>query len=276
MKLFTLLFVATATFTSHAFAGDPINTTCPISGNAITPNITADVGEDTVGLCCNGCVGGFKKWDDARKTTYVASQKGANTKPDVEVEGVIELAVQTPYLLDTCPITGKKLDSMGGEVAEVIDGREVRFCCAGCPPKFKEDKAANFKKIDALMIAQQLPYYPGTTCVISGEPLDFHGGAVEFIYGNRLFRTCCNDCKAEFIDDPKEHIEELDREIVKAQKKTYPLTTCIIGKGPLDGMGGPNYMIVGNRLVQLCCAGCRGKVLNDPLQAFAEIDAAMK
>ena len=59
-------------------------------------------------------------------------------------------------------------------------------------------------------------------------------------------------------------------------KKTYPLTTCVIGEGPLDGMGGPDYMIVGNRLVQLCCSGCRAKVLKDPLATFAIIDAAMK
>jgi hypothetical protein len=41
-------------------------------------------------------------------------------------------------------------------------------------------------------------------------------------------------------------------------------------------MGGPDNMIVGNRLVQLCCAGCRPKVLKNPLAVFAEIDKAKK
>jgi len=91
-----------------------------------------------------------------------------------------------------------------------------------------------------------------------------------------LFRTCCNDCKAEFLADPVNYVAELDEEIIKLQKKSYPITTCVVGKGPLDGMGGPDYMIVGNRLVQLCCAGCRPKVLSDPLSAFALIDEASK
>lgn len=273
MKLFTLLFVAIATLTQIALAGDPINTTCPISGNDINPDITIEIGEDTVALCCNGCVNGFKKWDDERQLTYIAKHKGSQETPK-DTEVVTELVVETPYLLDVCPITGAKLGSMGDPVVEVIDGREVRFCCAGCVPKFNADKESQFKKLDALMIKQQLPYYPTNTCVISGEPLDFHGGAVNFIYGNRLFRTCCNDCKAEFLQDPAKYVPELDEEIIKAQKKKYPMTTCVIGKGALDGMGGPDYMIVGNRLVQLCCAGCRNAVLKDPLETFAIIDAA--
>jgi len=35
-------------------------------------------------------------------------------------------------------------------------------------------------------------------------------------------------------------------------------------------------LVVGNRLVQLCCGGCKAKVLKDPLAAFALIDAAKK
>ena len=268
MKLFTLLFVATTTFTSLAFAGEPINQTCPFTGNPVNPEVTTQVGEDTVAFCCGGCLNGFKKWEESRKVAYVAEQKAEK----VQVETA--LAVTTPYLLDTCPITGKPLDSMGGVVIEVIDGREVRFCCAGCPPKFKADKEAKFKEIDAKMIAQQLPYYPLDVCVISGEPLDIKGASVDFVYGNRLFRVCCNDCKAEFLQDPAKYVPELDEAIIKKQKRKYPLKTCVIGKGALDGMGSPDYMIVGNRLVQLCCAGCRPEVLKDPLKVFAEIDNA--
>ncbi len=271
MKLVTQLFVATATFTSLALAGEPINTTCPFTGNPINPDVTLTVGEDTVGFCCNGCAGGFKKWDEEKQLTYIASMKGDNATGEVTEE--IELAVQTPYLLELCPISGNKLDSMGGEIIEVIDGREVRFCCAACPPKFKEDKTAEFKKLDALMIKQQIPFYPLKDCFISGEPLDINGSSVDFIYGNRLFRVCCNDCKAEFIENPMKYVPEVDEAVIKKQKKNYPLTTCVIGKGALDGMGGPDYMIVGNRLVQLCCAGCRPKVLKDPLGTFALIDA---
>jgi len=275
MELFKLIILVAILLPTLAYAGEPVNKTCPISGEDINPDITVNVGYDTIGLCCNGCVKGFKKWDREKQLKYIADQKSEQSTPKV-TEEVTELAVQTPYLLDTCPISGKKLGSMGDTIVEVIDGREVRFCCDKCPPKFKEDKTAQFKKLDALMIKQQLPFYPINTCVISGESLDFHGGVVNFIYGNRLFRTCCNDCKAEFLDEPAKYVPELDEEIIKVQKRKYPLTTCVIGKGALKGMGGPDYMIVGNRLVQLCCAGCRGGVLKDPLGTFAIIDAAKK
>lgn len=275
MKLFKLIILVAIMLQTPALAGEPINNACPISGDDINPEITVTIGYDTVGLCCNGCVKGFKKWDRERQLEYIADQKSEQSTPKVTDE-VTELAVQTPYLLDTCPISGKELGSMDDTIIEVIDGREVRFCCSKCPPKFKADKTAQFKKLDALMIKQQLPFYPTNTCVISGEELDFHGGAVNFIYGNRLFRTCCNDCKAEFLDEPAKYVPELDEEIIKAQKRKYPLKTCVIGKGALNGMGGPDYMIVGNRLVQLCCSGCRGGVLKDPLGTFATIDAAKK
>ena len=270
MNLFTTLLVAVVALPTLAFAGEPVNEICPFTGNPVNPKVTAQVGDDSVAFCCGGCRGGFEKWDEERKVAYVAEQKA--TKQAAEES----LAVTTPYLLDACPITGKKLGSMGESPVEVIDGREVRFCCAGCIPKFKVDKEAKFKEIDAKMIAQQLPYYPIDTCVVSGDKLDAKGASVDFIYGNRLFRTCCNDCKDEFLADPAKFVPELDEAIIKAQKKTYPLTTCIIGKGTLDGMGGPDYMIVGNRLVQLCCAGCRPKVLADPLGAFALIEAGNK
>ncbi len=133
-----------------------------------------------------------------------------------------------------------------------------------------------FAKIDKLMIANQLPYYPTTECIVSGDALDVHDSPVNFIYGNRLFRTCCNDCKDEFLANPAKFVPELDEAIIKAQKPTYPIDYCVIGRGPLEGMGGPDHMIVGNRLVELCCASCRPKILKDPLKAFAEIDSKKK
>ena len=46
-----------------------------------------------------------------------------------------------PYPLGTCPVTGEKLGAMGSPIVKVYDGREIRFCCGGCPAKFEADKA---------------------------------------------------------------------------------------------------------------------------------------
>ena len=55
----------------------------------------------------------------------------------------------TPYPLDTCIVSGEKLDAMGEPVVKVYAGREVRFCCPGCVKKFEADKAGYLAKIDA-------------------------------------------------------------------------------------------------------------------------------
>ncbi len=63
--------------------------------------------------------------------------------------------VGDPYPLATCPITGEKLGSMGEPVVKVYEsagGREVRFCCKSCPPKFEKDLAASFTKLDEQII----------------------------------------------------------------------------------------------------------------------------
>jgi len=52
------------------------------------------------------------------------------------------------YPLDTCPVSGEKLGSMGKPVVIRHEGREVRLCCAGCIDKFKQDPAKYLKKLD--------------------------------------------------------------------------------------------------------------------------------
>src|SRR5690348_12512086 len=63
--------------------------------------------------------------------------------------------VGDPYPFDTCPITGNKLGTMGDPVVKVYDGREVRFCCPACPPKFEADKAGSLAKLDEKIIKDQ-------------------------------------------------------------------------------------------------------------------------
>lgn len=61
------------------------------------------------------------------------------------------------YPLDTCPVTGEKLGSMGKPIDylykyKTADGKErvrlVRFCCSACPATFKKDPEKYLKKID--------------------------------------------------------------------------------------------------------------------------------
>jgi hypothetical protein len=62
--------------------------------------------------------------------------------------------------------------------------------------------------------------------------------------------------------------------IIKAHLPTNPLSTCPIGKAPLDGMDGPVNMISGNRLVQLCCDSRKAGVLKDPAAVIKQLGEA--
>lgn len=52
------------------------------------------------------------------------------------------------YPLDTCVVTGAKLDSMGGPYIHDHEGTEVRFCCRGCLPRFNREPAKFLQMIE--------------------------------------------------------------------------------------------------------------------------------
>ncbi len=52
-----------------------INDTCPMSGERVDPNAkTASYGGQTIGFCCDACVGAWTKKSASEKAAYVASQ----------------------------------------------------------------------------------------------------------------------------------------------------------------------------------------------------------
>ena len=53
------------------------------------------------------------------------------------------------YPLDTCVVTGKKLNSMGEPYAYEFEGKKVYFCCEGCKEDFNADPKKYLAKIEA-------------------------------------------------------------------------------------------------------------------------------
>lgn len=201
----------------------------------------------------------------------------AATAPEPAHKAAPEALTWTmPYTLDTCPVSGEALGSMGDPIVKVYDGREVRLCCAGCSGKFEADKAGYFAKIDAKIIADQMRYYPEQTCLVTDEALEQDGEdiAVNMVYGNRLVRFCCKMCKSDFKADPAAYIAKLDAAAAGAQRENYPLATCPVSGGELGSMGDPMEVVVAGRLVKLCCAGCVDKLKANPAEYLAQIDAA--
>ena len=197
--------------------------------------------------------------------------KPANTKTATE-----NVRKGDPYTLDSCPVSGEKLGEMGDSVAKVYNGREVRFCCKRCVSKFEQNKEKYFKEMDAKIIAQQLPYYPMTTCVVSGEAIDGEAAdeVVNYVYNNRLVRFCCKGCKKDFLKDPDAYLAKLDKAVIAQQKDKYPLKECMISGEELGEMGEPVDKVYGNRLVRFCCKSCIKDFEANPGEYLDKLDKA--
>lgn len=53
------------------------------------------------------------------------------------------------YPLDTCPVSDKKLGSMGDPFDHLHEGRLVRLCCKSCAKRFRAAPEEFLKKLDA-------------------------------------------------------------------------------------------------------------------------------
>jgi hypothetical protein len=117
--------------------------------------------------------------------------------------------------------------------------------------------------------------YPLTTCIVSGETLGSMGDPVTKTYGDREVRFCCENCVPDFEKDQAAFLQKLDAAIVEAQLESYPLETCVVSGEALGSMGDPVNLVVGNRLVRLCCSNCTDDVTADPATFVAKLDAAV-
>lgn len=114
-----------------------------------------------------------------------------------------------PYTLDFCPVMNSKLGDT--PLTEVIDGREVKFCCPGCITMFKQDKAKYFKVIDDALIKKQKGAYPIKDCLVCGQALKEDIAKNQVVDG-RLVRFCGtgHGCAAEFNKNPQKYFAKLD------------------------------------------------------------------
>ena len=179
------------------------------------------------------------------------------------------------YPLATCPISGKKFGSMGDPVVKLYDGREVRFCCPACPPKFEKAQTANLAKIDEQIIKDQGPLYPLKTSLVTGKELP--SKPFEFVFGNRLIRLGAESEKAAFMQDAATNLGALDKAVVDAQGKDYPIAKCPVSGDEFGGdMGKAVDVVLAGRLVRLCCKDCRQDLEKDPAKFITMADEARK
>jgi YHS domain-containing protein len=169
-----------------------------------------------------------------------------------------------PYSLPTDAVSGEPLGPIEKQVRMEHEGRDLRFASLENADKFKADPKKYLAAVDAKMIADQKSVYPLDTCIVTGEKLG--AGAVDVIYKNRLVRLSSKDHEAEFLKEPAKYIAKLDAAVVAKQGPTYVSKKCAVSDEDLGGMGPPVDYVVGNRLIRMCCKGCKGDVVKDPMK----------
>lgn len=181
-----------------------------------------------------------------------------------------------PWPLDTCAVSGEKLDSMGDAVVYDHEGRDIRFCCKACIGAFKKNPDDYLAKANKQIIEQQLKIYPLKTCVVMESAVlgsDDMGEPVNLVYKNRLVRFCCKGCVRKFKKDPAAYLAKIDQAVIKQQMKNYPLENCVVMGDESLGEEPVNHVFA-NRLVRFCCKGCLRKFDENPLAYLAKIDLA--
>lgn len=169
-----------------------------------------------------------------------------------------------PYTLPTDAVSGEPLGPIEKQVRIEHEGRDLRFATLENADKFKADPKKYLAAVDAKMISDQKPVYPLEVCLVTGEKLG--AGAVDFVYKNRLVRLSSKDHEAAFLKDSVKYIEKLDAAVIAKQGPAYVAKSCAVSGEELGGMGKPVDYVVGNRLIRMCCKGCKGDVVKDPMK----------
>ena len=170
-------------------------TTCVISGEEIEDVENVVHEGRLVRLCCGNCKKEFAK-DPAK---YIA-----------QIDAAVIKAQLPTYPLQTCPVSEEELGGMDEPINYVHGTRLVRFCCKSCVKSFKKDPAETMAVIDAALIEAQLATYALATCPVSGKELGAMGEPIDYLYGTRLVRLCCEGCIKGLQKQPAEALAKLD------------------------------------------------------------------
>lgn len=166
---------------------------CPMTGEKLGPKATEFVvAGRLVRTCCGGC-----------KADVVKDPKPVLRK----IDAAVVAAQKADYPLETCPVTGAKLDDKA--VDHVWGTRLVRLANSDAVAAFEKDPKAAMGKVDAAYVKAQTASYPLKTCVVSGGELGGMGEPHDQLYGTTLVRFCCAGCTDAFESDPAPHLKKI-------------------------------------------------------------------
>ena len=175
-----------------------------------------------------------------------------------------------------CPVSGKKLGSMGRSIKVSVQGRDVYVCCQGCvntlkrsPEKYlarlprTNSGPTKATKADAQAVAFQ------KICPVMDEPLNAMGGPWKINIEGREVFVCCKGCIKFWKKEPDKYFSKIPTPApAKATKADMAAIArqkfCPVMDEPLNAMGGPWKVYANGRPIFLCCKGCIKKVQQNP------------
>jgi YHS domain-containing protein len=171
----------------------PMNT-CLVSGGKLgsmgEPSVHIHKGQE-IKFCCQGCLNPFLQ--DTGK--YLKKVKEAHAKVK-------------PYPKETCLVSGRKLDGKLGTSHIFIDeGREIKLCCKGCLPKYKQSSAKYLTAFDSAFA--KVKRYTSETCLVSGQKLGSMGAPLAFIHEGMEVKLCCKGCIKAFQKNTDKYVKKL-------------------------------------------------------------------
>jgi len=194
---------------------------------------------------------------------------GAAAQADGQLPG--DKIESDPYPLENCVVMQGPLSK--GAYSVDVGEREIRVCCEECVERVRSNPEHWLQVVDDRIKEEQREVYPLETCVVDGVKLD-DGNRLEIVFGNRLFRVCCDDCRKKLEEDPAKYFALVNRAAVAKQKPGYPLTKCVVSGKPL-GKHAIDY-VVGNQLVRLADAE-QIKIFNqNPGEYLAQVREAWR
>ncbi len=140
-----------------------------------------------------------------------------------------------------CPVTGKRLGSMGAPVKVLVNKEPVFLCCAGCRDKALKDPAATLKKVKELKAGAKARPAPAK------KPAGLTGA------------------QQAAIEADLARLNAADQRLARAQK------LCPMTGEPLGSMGVPVKIVLRGRPVFLCCKGCVEDAEKDPAKTLARV-----
>lgn len=168
--------------------------------------------------------------------------------------------VVATYPMTTCIVTGEELDAEPLTVQ--AGGRTFKVCCEKCQAKVEKDPAPFAAKLDAAIVAAQLPHYPLDVCAVAGKKLGSMGDPVKLVLNDTLVQLCCNGCTKKAMASPAAMAAKVMDASYAMQLKAYPTTKCVVTGEELGDK--VTETMVGTCLFRTCCAKCAAKVAADP------------